>query len=75
VQCGDDETHLGQGTLVSERGFECDRELNAAMNVLQRGFSELGLGWPESTSVETALPADTTCVSAKRVVKIGSLGA
>ncbi len=56
-------------------GFECDRDANAAMNVLQRGFSELGLGWPESTPVETALPTDTTSVSAKRVVETGSLGA
>jgi len=56
-------------------GFECDRDANAAMNVLQRGFSELGLGWPESTPVETALPTDTTTVSAKRVIEAGSLGA
>ncbi len=32
-------------------GFETDRDANAAMNVLQRGFSELGLGWPEETPV------------------------
>ncbi|WP_458210220.1 RNA-guided endonuclease InsQ/TnpB family protein [Haladaptatus sp. NG-SE-30] len=59
-------------------GFETDRDANAAMNVLQRGFSELGLGWPEDTPVETALPTDTTqheSVSAKRVVETGSLGA
>ncbi|SDF47750.1 putative transposase [Halorientalis regularis] len=56
-------------------GFECDRDANAAMNVLQRGFSELGLGWPEDTSVETALPTDTTTVSAKRVIEAGSLRA
>lgn len=56
-------------------GFESDRDANAAMNVLQRGFSELGLGWPESTPVETALPTDTTSVSAKRVIETGSLGA
>jgi len=56
-------------------GFECDRDANAAMNVLQRGFSELGLEWPEDTPVETALPTDTTTVSAKRVVETGSLGA
>jgi putative transposase len=53
-------------------GFECDRDVNAAMNVLQRGFAELGLGWPEDTPVETALPTDTTSVSAKRVVETGS---
>ena len=56
-------------------GLECDRDANAAMNVLQRGFSRLGLGWPESTPVETALPTDTHSVSAKRVVETGSLGA
>jgi len=58
-------------------GFECDRDANAALNVLQRGFDELGLGWPESTPVETALPTDTDDfqeVSAKRVVETGSLG-
>ncbi|ERH03218.1 MAG: hypothetical protein J07HR59_00326, partial [Halorubrum sp. J07HR59] len=33
------------------------------------------LGWPEETPVETALPADTTQVSAKRVIEAGSLGA
>ena len=53
-------------------GFECDRDANAAMNVLQRGFSELGLGWPEDTPVETAFPTDTHSVSAKRVVEAGS---
>jgi len=53
-------------------GFECNRDANAAMNVLQRGFAELGLGWPESTPVETALPTDTHSVSAKRVVETGS---
>ncbi|WP_135806807.1 RNA-guided endonuclease InsQ/TnpB family protein [Halorussus marinus] len=56
-------------------GFEVDRDANAAMNVLKRGFAELGLGWPEDTPVETALPTDTDSVSAKRVVEAGSLGA
>jgi putative transposase len=59
-------------------GFETDRDANAAMNVLQRGFQELGLGWPENTPAETALPTDTPNfqrVSAKRVVETGSLGA
>ena len=56
-------------------GFECDRDANAAINVLQRGFDELGLGWPEDTPVETALPTDTDDfreVSAKRVIETGS---
>jgi putative transposase len=59
-------------------GFETGRDANAAMNVLQRGFSELGLEWPESTPVETALPTDTDDiheVSAKRVIETGRLGA
>jgi putative transposase len=56
-------------------GFECSRDGNASLNVLQRGFAELGLGWPESTPVETVLPVDTTVVSAKHVVEAGSLGA
>ncbi len=57
-------------------GFETDRDANAAMNVLQRGFSELGLGWPESTPVETVTATDTTqfeSVSASHVVEAGSL--
>jgi putative transposase len=59
-------------------GFETDRDANAAMNVLQRGFSELGLGWPEDTPVETVTATDTTTfqrVSASHVVETGSLGA
>jgi len=56
--------------------FETDRDANAAMNVLQRGFSELGLGWPESTPVETVTATDTTqfeSVSASHVIEAGSL--
>ncbi len=59
-------------------GFKTDRDANAAMNVLQRGFCELGLGWPEDTSVETVTATDTTqfeSVSASHVVETGSLGA
>ena len=57
-------------------GFETDRDANAAMNVLRRGFSELGLGWPEATPVEAATATDTTqfeSVSASRVIETGSL--
>ncbi|WP_306052467.1 RNA-guided endonuclease InsQ/TnpB family protein [Natronococcus wangiae] len=59
-------------------GFKTDRDANAVMNVLQRGFSELGLGWPEDTPVETVTATDTTqfeSVSASHVVETGSLGA
>ena len=55
-------------------GFECDRDANASLNVLQRGFFELGLGWPESTPVETALPTDTYSLSAKRAHQTPSGG-
>jgi putative transposase len=58
-------------------GFETDRDANAAMNVLKRGFSDLGLGWPEDTLVETVTATDTTqfeSVSASHVVETGSLG-
>jgi putative transposase len=57
-------------------GFETDRDANAAMNVLQRGFSELGLGWPEDTSVETVTAVDADDfreVSASHVVETGIL--
>ena len=59
-------------------GLETDRDANAAMNVLQRGFSELGLGWPEETPVETVAARDTANfqrVSASHVVETESLGA
>jgi len=56
-------------------GFECGRDANASLNVLQRGVSALGLGWPESMPAETTLPTDTHSVPAKRVVDTGSLGA
>src|SRR6056297_1034229 len=57
-------------------GFETDRDANAAMNVLKRGFAELGLGWPEPTPVETVTATDTAQfepVSASHVVETGSL--
>jgi putative transposase len=59
-------------------GLETDRDANAAMNVLQRGFSELGLGWPEDTPMETVTATETDDfreVSASHVVEMGSLGA
>jgi len=52
-------------------GFEADREINAAINILSRDLKQLKLGHSESTPVETALPVDTS-VSAKRVVETGS---
>ena len=56
-------------------GFETDRDANASMNVLKRGFSILGLGWPESTPVETVTATDTADiqrVSASHVIETGS---
>jgi len=52
-------------------GFEADRDANAAWNILSRGLEDVGVGYSESTPVETALPVDTP-VSAKRVVETGS---
>jgi putative transposase len=52
-------------------GFEADRDANAAWNILSRGLQDVGVGHPEGTPVETALPVDTP-VSAKRVVETGS---
>ena len=57
-------------------GFETDRDANAAMNVLKRGFAELGLGGPESTPVETVTATDTeefSNVSASHVIETGGL--
>jgi len=62
-------------------GFETDRDYNAALEIKRLGLKKLGVetntkpvgqGMAESTPVETALPTDTTQMSAKRVVETGS---
>ncbi|MEZ3170119.1 transposase [Halorubrum sp. RMP-47] len=59
-------------------GFEMDRDANAALNILSRGFEKLELGQFEGTTpVETALPMFTSSgasdvVDTKRVVETGS---
>ena len=57
-------------------GFECDRDANAAHNVLNRAIekSDIGMGQPESTPVETgaATDAEIPSVSARTVVEAGT---
>ena len=46
------------------------------MNVLKRGFAELGLGWPEDTPVETVTATDADDfreASASHVIETGIL--
>ncbi|MFP8890007.1 RNA-guided endonuclease InsQ/TnpB family protein [Natrialbaceae archaeon A-CW2] len=60
-------------------GFELDRDWNAALNVLSRGLSKLGVVHSEETSVETATAVSTDggeyssiVVDASRVTEAGS---
>jgi len=59
-------------------GFEIDRDWNAALNVLSRGLSKLGVVHSEDTPVETATAVSTdggssaAVVDASRVVETGS---
>jgi putative transposase len=53
-------------------GFEADRDANAAWNILSRGLKQVGVGYSESTPVETALPRGTAVVPAKCVLEAGS---
>ncbi len=55
-------------------GFEADRDVNAAVNVLSRGLADVGVVHSERTPVETALPTgtDVSPVPAKRVLEAGS---
>ncbi|GAB7090557.1 hypothetical protein JCM18237_08280 [Halorubrum luteum] len=57
-------------------GFEADRDVNAAWNVLSRGLSKLGVGHSEETPVETVTATDADAiheVSARHVIETGSL--
>jgi putative transposase len=53
-------------------GFEADRDLNAAYNILSSGLTEVGVVHPDSMPAETALPVGTDSVPAKRVLETGS---
>jgi putative transposase len=59
-------------------GFEADRDWNAALNVLNRGLSKLGVVHSEETPVETATAvsiddgSSAVVVDASRVVESGS---
>ena len=53
-------------------GFEADRDLNAAYNILSRGLDQVGVVHSDSMPAETALPTGTDSVSAKRVLETGS---
>jgi len=59
-------------------GFKMDRDANAAINILSRGFKQLGVGDAEDTTpVETALPLFTSSgssggVDGKCVIEAGS---
>ncbi len=54
-----------------------DRDANAAINILSRGYEQLGVGNSKSTPVETALPMfipsdSSDVVYIKRVIESGN---
>jgi Transposase and inactivated derivatives len=58
-------------------GFTMDRDANAAINILSRGYEQLGVGNSKSTPVETALPMfipsdSSDVVYIKRVIESGN---
>lgn len=55
-------------------GFECDRDANAAANVLSRGLADVGVVHSERTPSETATAVETgvSPVPASRVMEQGS---
>ncbi len=53
-------------------GFGADRDLNAAYNILARGLSEVEMVHSDSLPAETAFPAGTDSVPAKRIRQIPS---
>lgn len=61
------EAVVGSGALVPIVGFETDRDLNAAYNILSRGFDQVGVVHSDLMPAETTLPTNTDPVSAKRV--------
>jgi ribosomal protein L37E len=55
-------------------GYTADRDVNAAENILQRGLSDIGMGYAEPTPSETATATETDVspVPASRVIEQGS---
>ena len=55
-------------------GFECDRDANAAANILSRGLADVGVVHSEVTPSETATATgtDVSTVPASRVTEQGS---
>jgi putative transposase len=50
-------------------GFEADRDLNTAYNILSHGLDQVWMVHPDPLPAETALPTGTDSAAAKRVLE------
>lgn len=53
-------------------GFEEDRDLNVAYNILSRGLDQVGVVHSDSMPAETALSVGTNSIPAKRILETGN---
>ena len=74
MRCGDEQAAVGREHSCPACSFECDRDANAAANILSRGLDQVGVVHPGSMPSETATAVGTnvSAVPARRVMEQGS---